>query len=235
MPDHPDIIINFITYNRLHDALRTIQSVKEFLVWPNIGWHIADDGSPDGYVEALKTAIGPTYEVTVTNAQPDREKDGSRQQVGKNMNLGATKAFDRGDFVLWLEDDWELRAPLDLGPMVELLTDCPEIGMVRMGYLHLNLEAEIMGAAGQLWWRFKRAGHHYTFAGHPSLRHKRFYEFYGCYTEGLSIGATEDQFCGGFEDKADGPDVVWPAWLGDRIFYDNFTFSWKVMEGEGKV
>jgi len=107
--------------------------------------------------------------------------------------------------------------------------------MVRLGYLHLNLEAEIISGAGQLWWLFHRAGRHYTFAGHPSLRHRRFYDAYGLYTEGLGIGATEDTFCSRFENKVDGPGIVWPAWLGERIFFDHFSFSWKVLESEGKL
>ena len=235
MADHPDVIINLITYNRLADALATIQAVKRYLVWPNIGWHIADDGSPPAYVEALQEEIGPTYEVTVSNAQPEREQNGNHQQVGRNMNMGAAKAFERADLVLWLEDDWVLREPLDLGPMVRLLTEVPEIGMVRMGYLHLDLQAEILGTVGKLWWRFNRAGHHYTFAGHPALRHKRFYEVYGDYQEGLGIGATEDEFASRFENKPEGPDIVWPLWLGERIFFDNFSFSWKDLESAGKL
>lgn len=235
MADHPDVIINLITFNRLEDALQTIRSVKEHLVWPNVGWHIADDGSPEGYVDQLRAEIGPGYEVTVTNAQPDRIANGNHQQVGRNMNLGAKEAFRRADLVLWLEDDWELKEDLNLGPFVNLLQERSEIGMVRLGYLHLDLEAEILGAAGNLWWLLKRTGHHYTFAGHPSLRHKRFYDCYGEYDEGLDIGATEDTFCSRFENKVDGPGIVWPAWLGERIFYDHFSFSWKDLESEGKL
>ncbi len=235
MADHPDVIINLITYNRLTDAIRTIRSAKEHLIWPNVGWHIADDGSPEGYVDQLIEEIGPGYEVTVTNAQPERVETVGHQQVGKNMNLGAEQAFGRADFVLWLEDDWELREDLNLEPMVNLLQERPEIGMVRLGYLHADLEAEIIGAASKLWWLFKRAGHHYTFAGHPSLRHRRFYDSYGSYDEGLGIGATEDTFCSRFENKVEGPGIVWPAWLGERIFFDHFSFSWKALEDEGKL
>jgi hypothetical protein len=117
-----------------------------------------------------------------------------------------------GDYILWMEDDWELGGNFNMRPAVQLLVERPEIGMVRFGYISPGLEATLISAVGQLWWRLKR-GPQFTFTGHASLRHRRFCEAYGPYKEGLAPGETELWMCQRFID-VNGPDIALPVEAG---------------------
>ena len=44
MNEWPEVAILIITYRRLALATEQIRSIKEFLDYPNLSWHIADDG-----------------------------------------------------------------------------------------------------------------------------------------------------------------------------------------------
>ena len=49
----------------------------------------------------------------------------------------------------------------------------------------------------------------YAFTGHPSLRHRRYYETYGDYPTGLVPGDTELGYAYQYR-VGDGPLIVWP-------------------------
>lgn len=196
----PLVIALIITYERTRLALATIRSVKEKIVYPNIGFHIADDGSRNGHVELLLQEIGPNYEVTITNS--------ARGGVGRSMNFGTIECHKRADLILHLEDDWVLNEKLDIQPMVDLLMKDTSIGMVRLGLVTLDMQGTTISSNGHIWWRLNK-GPPYTFNGHPSLRHKRFFEAYGPYREGLKPGETEVSMCWQFNNLT-GPYVVIP-------------------------
>ena len=226
MTDHPPVIALIVTYRRLQLALETIRSVKEHVLWPNIGFHIADDGSGPDYVAALQAKIGDTYSVTVS--------DGARGGVGNNMNLGIEACLERADLWLHLEDDWVLREPLDLEPCVRLLREDESIGMVRLGRLSGGLHADTIGGADRVWWKLHRASDTYVFSGNASLRHRRFHEAYGNYTAGLTPGKTELNYCAKF-NSMEGPEIVWPAWLTPEQTFqhigDSQSFKWHMETG----
>jgi glycosyltransferase involved in cell wall biosynthesis len=204
----PPVVILLITYKRTETALRTIRGLRDHLDYPNLHWHIADDGSDSGHLETLIEAIGRS-DVTTTNA--------ARKGVGVSMNLGQDAAFRRGDYVLWLEDDWELSSRFDLRPCVQLCEERQEIGMVRLGYVSPGIKGELIAGAGRLWWKLER-GPTYTFVGHAALRHKRFRETYGPYVEGHTPGETELWMCGTFNNRQ-GPEIVVPAFAGEWGFF----------------
>lgn len=203
--DNPAVIALLITYKRTDLAIRTIEGVRKHLGWANIGWHLADDGSGEEHLNKLREAIGPTYAVTVSDA--------ARKGVGHSMNLGMEACLKRADYILWLEDDWELVQPFDLTPCVKLLEERQDIGMVRLAYISPGIEAQLVSGAGRLWWKLHK-GPTYTFTGHASLRHRRFCEAYGPYPSGLTPGETELAMCGKF-NNSDGPAVALPAWTGE--------------------
>lgn len=205
MTECPPVIVLIVTYKRLDLAIRTIQGVKAFCGYPNIGFHIADDGSGPEHINSLIEAIGPTYSITVSDAK--------RTGVGVSMNMGIRDCLQRADFWLHLEDDWELTAPFDLTECVRLLQEREDIGMIRLGYISAELEGQVISSAGRLWWKLKK-GPTYTFAGHASLRHRRFAEAYGPYPTGLTPGETELWMCGKF-NGTEGPTVALPAWTGE--------------------
>ncbi len=226
MSDYPVVIALIITYRRLQLALETIRSVKQRLSYPNIGFHIADDGSGPEYVERLLAEIGGSYSVEVTDAQ--------RQGVGANMNLGIAAALKRADLWLHLEDDWVLREPLDLEPCVRLLMGDESIGMVRLARLSGGLRGATFGAENRVWWRLERNSDTYVFVGGAALRHRRFHDAFGPYRRGLAPGETELAYCGRF-NNVEGPDIVWPAWLNPAQTFqhigDHQSFKWWMGDG----
>ena len=202
MTDFPLVMCLLVTYKRTELALRTIRGVQQNIDYPSLDWVIADDGSPAGHVEALVAAIG--HEVSVFNA--------ARKGVGVSMNEGARLCLEKADYILWLEDDWEITKPFDLRPCVQFLGLREDVGMVRLGYISPGISATLIAAAGQLWWKLEK-GETYTFTGHAALRHRRFIDAYLPYQEGISPGETELYMCGKFNNTV-GPTVAVPAWTG---------------------
>ncbi len=228
--EYPPVIALIVTYRRLRLALETIRSVKERVIYPNIGFHIADDGSGDEYVQALRNEIGSEYSIEVTDA--------GRAGVGANMNLGIRAIINgRADLWLHLEDDWVLPGPLELAPCVQLLQEDKSVGMIRLGRLTAEERATTFSAAGKLWWRLEKGSNSYIFSGNAALRHKRFAVAYGTYKTGLTPGRTELAYCHAFDHK-DGPDIVYPAWLNYNETFqhigDSQSFKW-YMETDGKT
>ncbi len=230
MTDYPPVIVLIITYRRLQLALETIRSVKQKVIYPNIGFHIADDGSGADYVNALREEIGPEYSCELT--------DSGRTGVGANMNLGIQKIISgRADLWLHLEDDWVLPDKLDLAPCVQLLQEDESVGMIRLGRLTAQEVGTTMSAAGKLWWRLKKGSNSYIFSGNAALRHKRFALAYGTYKTDLTPGRTELAMCHAFDTKK-GPDIVYPAWVDYTQTFqhigDSQSFKWW-MESGGKT
>ncbi len=221
MNDWPPVIALIITYRRLAVALATIRSVKQMVDYPNIGFHIADDGSGPDYVHRLWEEIGGDYSVTVTDA--------ARAGVGRSMNMGIDAVLKRADLWLHLEDDWVLPQPLDLRPCVQVLAEDESVGMIRLGRLVAYQEAVSYSGAGKLWWRLRKGSDTYIFSGNAALRHRRFHEAYGAYRTGLAPGETELAYCGKF-NGTQGPDILWPAWVSyEHTFQhigDHQSFPW---------
>lgn len=207
MIDWPMVTCVLTTYKRTELARRTIVGVHKHLVYPHnrLRWHIADDGSDEGHVQALVEAIPDTVPVTLSNAK--------RKGVRKSMNMAIDVCYNFSNYFLWLEDDWELEEPFDLRPCVILLGETHlNVGMVRLGYLSLGVEGEVISSAGMLWWRLYK-GHQYTFSGHAALRNKAFIDSYHPYREGLRPGETEIEMCTKF-NRLSGPDIAYPAYVG---------------------
>lgn len=191
------------TYKRLDMARRTIVGLKTNLKYDNVGWMVTDDGSGNDYLAQIKQTIGPTYTIVAY--------DGQRRGVGHNMNWGLHHIFNElnGQLVLTMEDDWVLEKPLELLPYVNLLLHTVNAGMVRFGYAAPGLLADLISEENRLLWRIQRNGQTYRFTGHPSLRHKRFFDTYGYYIEGVPPGMTELDMCGKVNSKP-GPEIYIP-------------------------
>jgi hypothetical protein len=218
------VVAQIITYERRPLALQTIRSVKEHVAYPHLEFHISDDGSRTGHVDALIAEIGNDYKVTVTNS--------ARKGVGTSMNFGAREILKRADLILHLEDDWVIpEGILELQPFVDLLVKEPSIGMVRLGLLTLDMQGTTVHLNGRVWWKLNK-GPPYTFNGHPSLRHRRFYEAYGPYKEGLKPGETEVAMCWQFNNLP-GPSIVIPPCVSAfQHIGDSQSFKY-FMEREG--
>ena len=200
------IVIILQTFKRTDVALRTIAAARANLRYPDLRWYVADDGSPMEHVNAVMDALEG---VRLIGGHSDR------LGYGKTTNKAIAAAEQESALLLFLEDDWELRQPLDLWPYAALLMESSEIGMVRLGNLNLDIRGRTWGHNGALYWKLDHEPHLEgtpVFTGHPSLRHRRYREAYGPYPEGLTPGDTELAYAWQFRvGPQDGPGIVWPA------------------------
>ena len=201
--------IMIITYERTETAVRTIQALQRNLDCDpkKLYFHIADDGSSKQHIRTLIGTINSfcPNKPTVTNSL--------RKGVGVSMNMGQQVCFRRTEQLLWLEDDWELVHRINPELYMNVLNNNPEVGMIRLGYISPGIQGELQSYEGRLWWRLRK-GPTYTFAGHASLRHNRFYRAHGKYPTTLAPGETELYMCGTFNNVR-GPEVVIPAFTGE--------------------
>lgn len=187
------------TYKRTKLAIQTIQSTINNLRYDNYQIIIYDDGSPEGHVKALRDVCDPV-DVYV----------GNRKGVGHGMNWGIRRAAELdSNYVLTLEDDWELVKPLNPVPAMKLLEN-PEFGMVRFGYLSAGAKGKLISGQHKLWFKFEPyEKFQYSYAGHPSIKHARFHKEYGMFAEGLSPKQNELNFCSKVNQKPNGPAILW--------------------------
>ena len=200
MPERVAVLLT--TYNRTELALRTIRGILDYFQYPDWFFLMGDDGSEDGHLSRLVDACGEHF--------LDAYNSGHRG-VGHNSNWGLRRAKELGaEIVLLLEDDWELRAPFDAIPHVNLLTNHSDIGMIRLGYLSYGPRGEIITREGKLWLKFRPyPEYQFTYAGHAHLLHSRFHDTIGYFSEGLAPGANELDFCGKVNRHPDAPAIVW--------------------------
>lgn len=202
------VCIVLLTYNRFDYAARTLRTTLDN-VWfsGELSVHIADDGSSPQYRQALKELAGGyphVKSVCVTNSE--------RGGYGKNYNLAMQVVHAFADYVLPLEDDWELRRPLNLDTFTRAF-ELPEVGCVRMGYIGYTqpLRNSWLSHAGNFWLLLDPASEEpHVFAGHPRLETVAWERKVGPWPESLLPGQTEFQV-------AHRPDarqgVVWPVSL----------------------
>jgi hypothetical protein len=210
------ITVILVTYGhrpeRTEYAVRTISAVSRHLRYPNWSWYISDDGSQSDH-------LGPITEAVRRSEQPVVGGHNEHVSYGAGANKGLRTAFQHGELVLMLEDDWELSEDLDIWKYAALLMERPDIGMVRMGYLNAGLSATVFGHKGSLYWALddsqSRNYSSFAFAGHPSIIHKRLFDHVGLYPERVQPGDTELGMC--WKVAANyGPKIVWPASMGER-------------------
>lgn len=207
MDEWPKLSIVLLTYMRTPEAIRTIKGLCNFLGYEKTlrSWYIADDGSPKEHVDTLLNLLGENAE-TILGFHNRRYSP--RPGVGWNLGLGL--CFQNSDYVLVMEDDWELRGPLDIHPFVKMLSEREDVGMVRLGHLAIGNDVSIVGHNGHHYLKYLR-NHPYAYSGNPHLRHARFMRAYGWYDESeLNPGELETnydyRFC-----TIEGPDIWRPA------------------------
>ena len=92
--------------NRFECIKKTIGYIKRNLHYPNLSWHIADDGSPQAYQERV-LALLEGEQVTTTNTRRGWD-------INNNWNTGMEVAFGRADIVAFWHDDRLLVHEVDL-------------------------------------------------------------------------------------------------------------------------
>lgn len=212
----PKLIVCLMTYNRYDYAKRTITAFYKH-VSPRPHLHIADDGSPPGYVGKLMAHAvrAGAPDVTFTNSE--------RGGYGRNVNLASQVTHSVADYVFMLEDDWQLLKKLDLAEFIADLENTPAIDCVRLGYMSWT----------QPMWGHCVAGPHrkyllldgnspepHVFAGHPRLERVSYQREVGAWPEGLDPNQTE--FAVAHMHRAR-HGVAWPLGVDGREGYGYFA------------
>lgn len=180
------LTICLLTYDRFEYAKITLESVlRNIRFTGNLAIHIADDGSPNGYIEALRDLVDSDIHVSSSNS--------ARGGYGANYNLAMQTVHQFSEFVLPLEDDWELVKQLPLNKLCRDLTILGG-GCIRLGYLGFtqSLRGKLMRAWEDVYLRLdSESDEPHVFAGHPRLETTEWARLVGPWPEGLGAGATE--------------------------------------------
>ena len=206
----PNLAIVMVTYQRTREAVITVKSVCENLEYPKAkrGWYIADDGSPHEHMDAIFNELLNVQEETLWGNHNEKFKPDTHF-CGQGWNLGLRKAHQYADIVLWLEDDWHLNRRLDILPYVQLLQERTDIGIVRLGGLAVGSDVHIVGHNGIHYLQYLRSTQ-YAYSGNPLLRHRRFTDVYGWFSEERSPGEIELDMDARFR-ASPGPEIWRPA------------------------
>jgi hypothetical protein len=182
-PDGPDGLARAIT------ADETIRSWAEHMKYGgDLRLHVADDGS-----NTDAENIGYRWWPVRTWSKQ------ARRGVGASLNRGIEQALSVGDLLGYGVDDWALTGPIHLDPWAALLERDESIGCVRLGIAHPGLTGEVEHdpESGEYFLRLER--HNFAFATRPFLMHRRFYEAYGPFDEGVNAYECErlfnERFC----------------------------------------
>lgn len=214
MADLPLLAICLVTCKRTREALETIRSTCDSLGYPRelIGWYIADDGSPAEHHDALLNLLAEKN-MHLIGHHNDRFRTDASYNCGKGWNLGLGLCHQFSNFVLWMEDDWRLDAPLNLVPYVKLLQDKNEVGIVSFRILSVGADVHTVGANGEIFLKYLRTTQ-YAYSGNPLLRHARYTTHYGWFAEDRNPGMIElhqdDQYR---LDVKGGPEIWRPVTL----------------------
>lgn len=175
------IATTYITDQRRHDvANATIHSwLVEFKYDDDIQLHIADDGSAFNSLAEIFKSLCPDLRITESRQE--------RGGYGASLNAGLKKAFETSPLVFLGADDWYLTSLFYLTPWIKALLENESIGCIRLGPPHPNLTGrlEMISDDWQGWGlRLNKGG--YAYGDRPALYHKRFFDAYGKFQEGVS-------------------------------------------------
>jgi hypothetical protein len=203
---------NSVESHRASYARITLTSALENLKTSHVlKVHLADDGSDPKHITELQE-ICKSYKVdySMTNA--------SRGGYGASYNLATQHCHYDAEYLLMLEDDWQLKHSLELDPLIKSLDDGKDnsdyLGCIRLGYLGWTqeLRGRILKYGDMSYLRFDSdTSEPHVWAGHPRLETVEFQRRMGPWTEGIDPGSTEFEVAHR-ESARDG--VGWPLDAG---------------------
>ena len=221
------VCVLLLTYNRLDYALTTISSTMRNLRGDHdIYVHVASDGDTDEYIAKLHTAAlvnssQVLFDITHSNS--------GRGGYGANYNLATQTVHTVAEYVLVLEDDWELTRELDLDLYIQAMDELGA-GCMRLGYLGFTqpLRGELASAVGRIWLRLDpSSAEPHVFSGHPRIESVAWQRSVGPWPEGLEPGQTEFAVAHIAESRH---GVVWPMQevkpYGDLYVHIGAERSW---------
>lgn len=207
MNNLPTIALGIITYNRLDELCATIEAYQRHLIYPadKLVWVLHDDGSPQGYLEAVEARFPRLFSQVLTTQR-------GGMPVAWNRTLRELHTIS--DYVWPAQDDWMLTEPLDLRLGVAFLMHNERYGMLRYHKLtgHVGLPTIVKewdtrgilnytdGAHEYAPWMctyldiippFDESDTYSPYSGGCHLRHRRFTQYYGEYAEGAKFSNAE--------------------------------------------
>lgn len=226
MTNLPLIAILFLAYRRADLSVRTINSTCKNLIYPkeNIRFYLCDDGSPKEEHQVVLDCLKDNGQHVLGEHNERIRAKGQEETffAGKSYNLGLGICHQATDFVLVLENDWELDEPLDLVPHVKLLQEREDVGAVTFRILSAGADVHTVGHNGRMYLNYLRTTQ-YAFSGNPYIRHARFTKRYGWFAEDRNPGLMElqqdDMYRLATGTDAESPRIwrpaeisVWGAW-----------------------
>lgn len=204
----PNITIGIITYSRFAEIQSVVASLRHHIIYPEnkLEWVIADDCSPNDYLEDLKHCeVFKGLNARFISTSQNSGWGASANNLLENTETG---------LVYLTEDDWLLCHPLDMRAGAGLLETEADIGVLRYGgtsgnfvYHYRQAEANIgefvkenIYAAdyveGKLTYLIidKSSPTLYIHSGRPALGKLNWYYRLGLFPTGLRLGATEECF-----------------------------------------
>ncbi len=215
----PNLAICMVTYNRTNEALKTIRSTLKNLDYPKelIGFYLADDGSDKKHHDALLKEL-KKQDIRILGEHNERFREDESYNCGKGWNKGLGIAHQFSDFVLWLEDDWNLEKPLDLVPYVRILEEREDVGLITFRILSVGADVHTVGHNGNVYLDYQKTTQ-YAYSGNPYLRHARFTRHVGWFAEDRSPGLIELDMDDKFRTGPDGVAIwrpvdisIWGGW-----------------------
>ena len=213
MNNWPPITVLVYTYSRPEKIRHVLAAFKEHLRYSGeLIWRIADDGSPNGYLEGI-AADFPELELqwTVTD----------RKGFGANANKGLRAVTTK--YVFASEDDKYVLRDIDLDTGIRLMEGVPTIGALRYdaaneniflsGHIFRDSEPPIF-----YWIIDRQRSKHWNPCGHPTLIQPDFYGVCGYLPEGVRVSETEQAWTRR-ASKMEGPDVaILLQYIGPRCY-----------------
>lgn len=210
------IDVNLVTWpnhpRRIEYFRRTVGLLHERLsAWAcPIAWRCSSDSEHD----PAASWHGEELQALCDAAEINLSWRNGPAGLGENMNAAARLGVN--PYVLLVQDDFELRYPLDLAPGVRLLRDHPEVDLIRYGWPgHMTKtlpspENDIDG-----WKRVAIPGH-WPYGDEPQLRRRSFHDKWGPYVEEGIHGHSESQM---LHKLVHGNAVIV---LADKLYFHNF-------------
>jgi hypothetical protein len=166
---------------------------------------IADDGSPPAHLQRLLD-VSDQYRDKLAKVHLSNSHG---EGYGRNFNNATGVAHEHAEYILPLEDDWELTRGLDTAPLVGALQD-ERIDCIRLGYLGFTagFHGDTIHAADQTYLLLDpESPDPHVFSGHPRLETRTWERKVGLWPLELNPGATEWEVAHRKEARR---GVVWP-------------------------
>lgn len=174
--------------------------------------HIGDDGSGNSYKQEL---------VRIADEELGFEhiyvSDSGHMGYGANYNLAMKSCHEWADYIMPVEDDWELTRDLDIDLLIAPLRD-KVFDSIRLGYIGYTqpLYAQFIWYQDKHWLLLRDDSHEpHVFSGHPRLETIEYQKRVGPWPEGLSPGETEWAVATGLPEARKG--IGYPLWLAGDV------------------